>query len=470
MRTQMENPRAISDILASLTQPSNNMGRLGNDSFENIFMSTNNANAERQTQRQTVQTDSSQRSSSHNERPAQRVETNSRSEIESPRSQQDSERASSELSTAQANERPEIDAETGQGNNAEAVARDYEENSSQSQVTAGLAGLLGMEAAALEAIMQKLGFTYADLADPVNRTALLQTAFGLESEVQLLNIPDVAQMHQKIADLLAKHADSLPAAKIHEPAVTYEQVQVLKALPTAPQQAESEQVSQMPQPEAEPKQEAAVRGETGANLGQEARDHHEQLGHTAQAKPAEEPRLEVVQQSDGTFVVTETSTNQAARIISVSSRPASANINPQDIIRQLADNMRFDIRGSNVSEIRLTLRPENLGEVTMRIAAENGIVTASFVAENARVKEALEANMNQLRQALEEKGLEISQLTVSVESNADERMRQFLAEQARNSGRLREINQGLEAAEAEALEAEAAARLPHLDSTVEFSA
>jgi len=70
--------------------------------------------------------------------------------------------------------------------------------------------------------------------------------------------------------------------------------------------------------------------------------------------------------------------------------------------------------GGNVAEMRMTLRPESLGDIVLRVMTQNGIVTAQFEAENQRVKEALEAHFSQLRNALEEQGLTFSELSVSV--------------------------------------------------------
>ena len=483
MRPQMENTRAVGDLSQHFMPVVNGAVRSGGNSFENIFMTTSNVQAERPAPRQQTQSSGVQRQSAQNERQTQTqaAEQHGRPESVDParsrQVRQGSEQTSGEAAAAQNSERTVYDSVeiSSQAAEVSSVSMVYvlDEQDLQNQLMTELAELLGLDLAALELIMQQLSFTPEDLVEPANRTMLLQAVFGLESEVQLLNIPDAVQIHQQIAELLTKHNEMTYASQASQPSTAHAQAQVVsETLPQAPvlpqQVVELEPVAQ-DQPIEELQRDSTPRPEFGANLSQEKQDTQDgQLSHTAQQKPAEEPRLEVVQQSDGTFVVTESSTNQAARIVSVSSRPAPQSINAQDIIRQLADNMRFDIRGSNVSEIRMTLRPENLGEVTMRIAAENGIVTASFVAENSRVKETIEANMNQLRQALEEKGLEVSQLSVSVETNADERMRQFLAEQARSSGRLREITQGLEG-EGEALEGDDA-RLPHLDSTVEFRA
>lgn len=95
------------------------------------------------------------------------------------------------------------------------------------------------------------------------------------------------------------------------------------------------------------------------------------------------------------------------------------------------------------AELKLMLKPESLGEVALRIATQNGIVTAMFVAENQRVKEIIESNFTQLRDALKEQGLEVSELSVSVgHEGAEERMNQFMKAQQEAMRRAHRIAVG----------------------------
>ncbi|MCL2171925.1 MAG: flagellar hook-length control protein FliK [Defluviitaleaceae bacterium] len=92
-------------------------------------------------------------------------------------------------------------------------------------------------------------------------------------------------------------------------------------------------------------------------------------------------------------------------------------INPQNVIDQIVENMRFETRGPE-AEIRITLKPEHLGDLTMRIATINGTVTAMFLAESQRIKEIIESQFNALRDALNAQGLQVAEIEVSV-SNGD---------------------------------------------------
>jgi flagellar hook-length control protein FliK len=97
-------------------------------------------------------------------------------------------------------------------------------------------------------------------------------------------------------------------------------------------------------------------------------------------------------------------------------------LKPAEIIDQVVNQVRSDPTNS-VSELRVTLKPESLGDVTLRLLSENGQISARFIAENQRVKEIMESNFDALRDALNRQGLNVSQLSVSVEQrqNAESR-------------------------------------------------
>ena len=88
-------------------------------------------------------------------------------------------------------------------------------------------------------------------------------------------------------------------------------------------------------------------------------------------------------------------------------------VNPNQVIEQIVRGVELNVRGEN-GEIRLQLKPESLGEVEVRIATNNGIVSAAFIAESQRVKSLIEAGLPQLKQQLMEQGLNIQGLSVQV--------------------------------------------------------
>jgi flagellar hook-length control protein FliK len=119
----------------------------------------------------------------------------------------------------------------------------------------------------------------------------------------------------------------------------------------------------------------------------------------------------------------------------------TANVNPQSVTQQIVDTMKLQVSGAQ-AEIHIKLNPEHLGDLTMRIATQNGIVTANFVAQNQRVKEIIESQFNQLRDALNAQGMEIAEINVSI-SDSD------------NSGENEENSRDLSAARIDDLIAQA---------------
>lgn len=113
---------------------------------------------------------------------------------------------------------------------------------------------------------------------------------------------------------------------------------------------------------------------------------------------------------------------------------------------------------------RKLLKPDYLGEVSLKVISENGIVSAQFNAENQKVKEIIESNFNQLKDMLNEKGIEVSEISVSVDDKQQENMRNFSKAQNKSSKRINNI---IESADFEEIEKEAEAnKAEYLDEGV----
>lgn len=85
---------------------------------------------------------------------------------------------------------------------------------------------------------------------------------------------------------------------------------------------------------------------------------------------------------------------------------------PQEIVDQLVERVRIGHSGTD--EMHIQLKPDWLGEVKIKIAVENGLVTAHFVAESQTVKSLIESGMSLLRENLENQGFSLAEFTVDV--------------------------------------------------------
>jgi len=71
------------------------------------------------------------------------------------------------------------------------------------------------------------------------------------------------------------------------------------------------------------------------------------------------------------------------------------------------------VRTGPVSEARITLMPEHLGQLDVKISVQDGTVTALFAAETAGARDMLEMQLPMLRAALQQQGFQVDRLVVS---------------------------------------------------------
>jgi len=84
---------------------------------------------------------------------------------------------------------------------------------------------------------------------------------------------------------------------------------------------------------------------------------------------------------------------------------------PHNITSQIVEQARMINRVNN-SEMVVKLKPEHLGELTLKVSVENGAVSASFHSNNQEVRTVIEASLTQLRQELSNQGLKVENVGV----------------------------------------------------------
>jgi len=83
-----------------------------------------------------------------------------------------------------------------------------------------------------------------------------------------------------------------------------------------------------------------------------------------------------------------------------------------ELSRFMVKNMSISQIGG-VSEARISLVPEHLGQLNVKIQVMNGQITAHFLAESASAREMLENQLPALRTALQQQGLHVEKLVVA---------------------------------------------------------
>jgi len=126
---------------------------------------------------------------------------------------------------------------------------------------------------------------------------------------------------------------------------------------------------------------------------------------------------------------------------------------------------QMSLSASNgVSEARILLVPEHLGEVAVRITLQNGQLTAQFMTENAIAKDLIENQFVVLRGALQSQGIQVDRLEVTygsaaAQSQLFQEQRQRGGHERHEGGRSKRGEEPLTVFETELLEQTAAREL-----------
>lgn len=165
---------------------------------------------------------------------------------------------------------------------------------------------------------------------------------------------------------------------------------------------------------------AAVTAKEAATPGKD-----EQQDKPAEAKQAELPVGLPADDSPADFGKVESGVNRQvtvvdhiqpvslAKSVEVASgqRDSGVSQDPHNIAGQIVEQARMINRVNN-SEMVVKLKPEHLGELTLKVTVENGAVSASFHSNNSEVRTVIEASLTQLRQELSNQGLKVENVGV----------------------------------------------------------
>lgn len=90
---------------------------------------------------------------------------------------------------------------------------------------------------------------------------------------------------------------------------------------------------------------------------------------------------------------------------------AQSQTDPHNIAGQIVEHAKLVNTAAN-SEMVIKLKPEHLGELTLKVVVESGAVSASFHSSNAEVRGVIENTLNQLRQEMSNQGIKVNYVGV----------------------------------------------------------
>lgn len=306
-----------------------------------------------------------------------------------------------------------------------------------------LAEKLNISVKEIKDLLDELNMSIFDLLDVNNFNNFMQNLLDVENPIDIITSDelqsayslstDVVEKYKKIldesVDLSTENATSNVEFKKEEN-ITDDVKEVLsdKFNPDENQKSPDEVIKQKEAPIVE--------------IKNTAKENNSQFKGNSQQNPNE---TLLTQDANQNFNYVNTSYNyqqfqQQAIVDDIVSNisNASPTKDVHQIINQIVDKIKVDIK-PDVSEMKLLLKPDTLGELSLKITTQNNIVTAQFVAENQQVKEVLQANFNNLKDTLQQLGLIIDEISVSVGQQNSESRQQFEQNQQKSKHRMSQI-------------------------------
>lgn len=107
-------------------------------------------------------------------------------------------------------------------------------------------------------------------------------------------------------------------------------------------------------------------------------------------------------------------TEKSTLAASVDQAPAQHLPDPHNVLGQVVEQSNFAKPSYDAgnTEMVIKLKPESLGELTLKVAVDNGVVSASFHSDNPEVRGVLQSSLQQLRQELTDRGLQVDNVGV----------------------------------------------------------
>lgn len=110
----------------------------------------------------------------------------------------------------------------------------------------------------------------------------------------------------------------------------------------------------------------------------------------------------------------------------------------KDITQQVYKQINRVKLKAGEQTIKMILKPEALGEVSLKMSFDKGVLTTQLIADSDLVKEALEKNLVQLKEQLENQGYEIKEFRVLTKEEAQQSYLNQYDEEKNNSNNSRD--------------------------------
>lgn len=308
-------------------------------------------------------------------------------------------------------------------------------------------------------ILAQLGLTLTDLFNPENLTQVVMEVTGTEDVSEILMDEDLSHSLQDLMESARKMIEDIATDYDAEPQEIDQMLETLKTLQEKDLSGTFEQNIKNLK-DAEPKTledkieiEASDKGLLESEQVKESKDTEKHEGEGKEFKgennnlfsqtdeiktPEMNPYQQMVNDLKNAF-------NEA---VNESTRPQAQGTNPLDVINQITDYMKVNVR-ETMTSMEIQLHPASLGTVRVMVEqAQDGGVTARFTASTEEAKTALQTQLIQLQQKLDEQGIKVNAVEVAVDAHAFEQnlekgnQQNASEKEEKRQSRIRRINLG----------------------------
>lgn len=322
-----------------------------------------------------------------------------------------------------------------------------------------LADKLNVSVDKIKEILEKLNLDIFDLMDSSNLTQFMTELMDIKNPIEFLTSEEVQQTFKSASEVIQKYQQLFENAEVNEntqlintdiqPEKSNATEDIAENLNSAVKTdsssklsadenlgldvAEDSDTKNMPTVEIK---NSTRNGESGGKKSDDNQNQNQNFNSTFAS-----------QTTDTNYINAYSNVNyQQQQIVNDIVSNVSNLTNAKDtnqIISQIVDKIKVEIK-PDVSEMKLLLKPDTLGELSLKITTQNNIVTAQFVAESQQVKEVLQANFNHLKDTLQQLGLIIDEISVSVGQQNSEQRQHFEQNQQKSKRRMSQIIESMD--------------------------
>lgn len=161
------------------------------------------------------------------------------------------------------------------------------------------------------------------------------------------------------------------------------------------------------------------------------------LNNNVETKGLEQPEIK----NSAILNVEGTLSNKSNPDVKIDAKEVVNIAKAEDLVEVVVHRFK-SLRLPEITELRVKLRPEDLGDITIKVVLEKGQINGTIQAEKREVVNMLQSQMDNLKQDLRNNNVNLNNISVSIESDGSfegRNQRHFAQDERRNARHVVEV-------------------------------